>query len=139
MFPFLVCLTLSPAQPPAPRLPHDNLLIYRGEDGQPRPMRTADDWRLRRAEILAGFAAVAGTLPGAERRCPLDLRVEEEADCGGYVRRRVSYASEPGGRVPAWLLVPKAALNGGPKAPGVLCLHPTNNTIGAGVVVGLGG
>ena len=31
-------------------------------------------------------------------------------DCGKYLRRLISYASEPGSRVPAYLLVPKAAL-----------------------------
>ena len=55
-------------------------------------------------------------------RGPLDLRFESETDCGAYVRHRVSYQSEPGLRVPAWLLVPRAP--GAPAgAPGVLFLH----------------
>jgi dienelactone hydrolase len=82
---------------------------------------------------------VMGTLPGAEKRCPLDVHIDEEVDCGSYVRRRISYASEPGGRVPAYLLIPKSALAGQAKAAAVLCLHPTDNTIGHQVVVGLGG
>jgi dienelactone hydrolase len=55
-------------------------------------------------------------------RGPLDLRTEGETDCGAYVRRRVSYQSEPGLRIPAWLLVPKQVT---PErhAPGVLFLH----------------
>ncbi|MCA1964894.1 MAG: alpha/beta hydrolase, partial [Prosthecobacter sp.] len=78
--------------------------------------------------------------PGREQRCPLDLRVEEEADCGLYVRRLVSYQSTPGqgGRVPAYLCLPKAAL-AGKAVPAVLCLHRTENQIGHKVVVGLGG
>ena len=36
-----------------------------------------------------------GGLPGREKRCPLDLKVESETDCGTYVRRFVTYASEP--------------------------------------------
>jgi dienelactone hydrolase len=55
------------------------------------------------------------------------------------VRRLVSYAAEPGGRVPAYLLIPKPLLDAGEPAPAVLCLHPTDNTIGHQVVVGLGG
>jgi predicted dienelactone hydrolase len=35
--------------------------------------------------------------------------------------------------------VPKAALADGSKRPAVLCLHPTDNVTGHGVVVGLGG
>jgi dienelactone hydrolase len=60
-------------------------------------------------------------------------------DCGTYVRRLISYASEPGSRVPAYLCIPKAALavNAEP-VPAVLCLHGTDNVVGHGIVVGLG-
>jgi hypothetical protein len=132
--------------PPSSRLPRDNLLVFRGLDNQPRPVRTIDDWRKRRAEILEGVRAVMGPWPGAEKRCPLEMKVEEEVDCGRYVRRRITYASEPGCRVPAYLLVPKALLRSdgdgagpGAKAPAVLCPHPTDNAVGYGTVVGLGG
>ena len=123
-----------------PRLPRDNLLVYRGSDGVPTPVRTIDDWLKRRAEILEGMQSVMGRLPGPEKRCPLDMRVEEEVDCGKYVRRLITYASEPGSRVPAYLLVPKALVReGATPVPAVLCLHGTDNVVGHGVVVGLGG
>jgi hypothetical protein len=82
---------------------------------------------------------IMGPLPGKEKRCPLDLRVEEETDAGSYLRRLITYAAEPGGRVPAYLLIPKRAMKAGAKAHGVLCLHPTDDKIGHKVVVGLGG
>ncbi len=128
--------------PPAatPRLPRDNLLVYRGLEDASEPVRDTGDWLKRRAEILAGMQAVMGPLPGAEKRCPLALRVEEEVDCGSHVRRLITYASEPGSRVPAYLLVPKAVLRGeGERVPAILCLHGTDNVVGHGVVVGLGG
>src|SRR5205085_8006747 len=71
---------------PAPRLPRDNLLVYRGPDGKPMPVQSTSDWLKRRAEIVAGMQSVMGTLPGPEKRCPLDVRVEEEVDGGSYVR-----------------------------------------------------
>jgi len=127
------------ATPTAPRLPRDNLLVYRGPGNKPLPVRTVDDWLKRRAEILAGMQAVMGRLPGPERRCPLDMKVDEEVDCGRYVRRLITYSSEPGSRVPAYLLIPKAVLDGsGRQAPAVLCLHGTDNVVGHGIVVGLG-
>lgn len=123
----------------SPRLPSDNLLVFRGDDQQPHPVRTLADWNRRRAEILRGMQAVMGDLPGTEKRCPLDPRVEEETDCGSYVRRLVTYAAEPGGRVPAYLLIPKALLGDRKRqAPAVLCLHGTDNVVGHGTVVGLG-
>ena len=78
-----------------------------------------------------------GKLPGEEKRCPLDVRVEEEEDAGTYLRRRISYAAEPGARVPAYLLIPKDAVNNQGRAPAVLALHQTH-PLGQKVVVGLG-
>jgi hypothetical protein len=124
----------------APRLPRDNLLVYRGPEGAAEPVRTTDDWLKRRAAILAGMQAVMGPLPGPEKRCPLAMRVEDEVDCGSHVRRLITYASEPGSRVPAYLLIPKAVLRSeGERVPAILCLHGTDNVVGHGVVVGLGG
>lgn len=121
-----------------PRLPRDNLLVYRGPDGKPAAVRTVEDWAKRRAEVIRGMESVMGKLPGAEKRCALDPKVEEEVDCGTHVRRLLTYASEPGSRVPAYLLIPKDVLNGKKKAPAILCLHGTDNVVGHGTVVGLG-
>jgi dienelactone hydrolase len=126
----------EPAAPP--RLPRDNLLLYRGEDGKPRPVTNVEEWAKRRAEIVRGMESVMGKLPGPEKRCPLDIRVEEEVDGGKYVRRLITYASEPGSRVPAYLLIPKDVLKGERKAAAILCLHGTDNVVGHGTVVGLG-
>ena len=120
-------------------MPRENLLVYRGQDGARKPVATTDDWLQRRKEIVAGMQAVMGRLPGPEKRCPLDVKVEEEVDCGSYVRRSITYSSEPGSRVPAYLLIPKEVLRGeGKRVPAVLCLHGTDNVVGNGVVVGLG-
>ncbi len=76
-----------------------------------------------------------GPLPGDERRAPLDVKVVGEADCGDYLRRLINYSAEPGGRTPAYLLIPKQALGGDRPAPGVLALHPTEHKIGHRVVI----
>jgi hypothetical protein len=135
-----VSITAATADnPPTPRLPRDNLLVYRGPETQTQPVSNTSDWLKRRAEIVAGMQSVMGRLPGNEKRCPLDMNIEEEVDCGSYVRRLVTYSSEPGGRVPAYLCIPKSALEKNAKPiPAVLCPHPTDNSIGHGVVVGLG-
>lgn len=129
------------AQPPTPRLPRDNLLVYRGADGKAAEVKAPADWENRRAEVVRGMESVMGKFPGADRRGALDLKVESETDAGSYVRRLVTFAADagPGGRVPAWILVPKAVLDRKKKASAVLALHPTDNVIGHDVVVGLGG
>src|SRR5438132_14280699 len=75
-----------------PRLPRDNLLIYRGGDGKPVPVQRVEEWAKRRAEVVRGMESVMGKLPGEAKRCPLDMKVEEEIDGETYVRRLVTYA-----------------------------------------------
>jgi hypothetical protein len=99
------------------------------------PVKSKSDWLKRRAEIVRGFEQIAGPLPGREKRCALDVRVEEKTDCGTYERQLINYASEPGSRVPAYLLVPKTALASLKKTPAVLCLHPTDMEYGHRVTV----
>ena len=127
----LIATLLYAAEPPIAavpeRLDRENLLEYRADDGTVVPVRSIDDWKKRRAEILRGFEEVAGPLPGAGKRVPLDLRIEEEADFKTYVRRRITYTAEPGSRVPAHLYVPKEYLSSDStrRARAVLCLMGT--------------
>ena len=124
------------------RLPRENLLLRHDAAGATVPARSTADWQARRAEIVRGMETVMGAFPGATspKRVPLDVRIEEEIDRGTYVIRRLTYQSEPGSRTPAFLCLPKAALTATARTfPAVLCLHPTDQTAGAGVVVGLGG
>lgn len=129
------------ARAQAPQVPrykdHTNLMVVNGqEEGESKPVTSATDWRVRRDHILGNLQLVTGPLPGAERRVLLDIRVEEEHDEPTYTRRKISYASEPGDRVPAWLLVPKGHHSG--RRPAALCLHQTVS-IGKDEPVGLGG
>ena len=123
----------------AVRLDRNNLLQYRDASGEVQPVTTPADWHKRRAEILRGMQEVMGKLPGEERRVPLEVKVEEEVDAGKYVRRLVTYQSEPESRTPAYLCIPKDVMAGKRNAPAVLCLHPTDNKVGHKVVLGLGG
>jgi dienelactone hydrolase len=121
------------------RLPREDLLIYRDPAGKSAPVKSVEDWLKRRGEIVAGMESVMGQMPGREKRCDLDVKVESEVDCGTYIRRSITYASEPGSRVPAYLLIPKLALEkSATRLPAVLALHPTDDRVGNGVLVGLG-
>lgn len=131
-------LSASENVPPIRGLSRTNLLEHTPLGARGRAVQSVRDWEIRRREAVKGFESVAGRLPGAELRCALEMQVVEEADCGTYVRRLITYASQPGGRVPAYLCIPKQALAGNP-APAALCLHPTDNVAGHKVVVGLGG
>jgi dienelactone hydrolase len=134
---FYVASTLQSAEMvmPATRLPRTNLLVYHNPQGDVMPVRSKADWLKRRAEIVAGAQAIMGRLPGADKRCPLEVRAEAEVDCGTYVRRFITYASEPRSRVPAFLLIPKSALAHRKRVPAILALHPTDMEQGHRVIV----
>jgi len=129
----------STGQETAARLNRNDLLQFRDDAGRTAQVTNTIEWQQRRADIVKGMQSVMGPMPGDERRVGADLKVQEESDIGSYVRRLITYQSEPGSRTPAYLCIPKDVLAGKRKAAAVLCLHPTDNTVGHKVVVGLGG
>jgi dienelactone hydrolase len=114
---------------------HTDLSVFRDARGELRPVTSPAEWAIRRAHVLASVAEVTGPLPGPARRVPLDVQVVAEQDTEHYVRRKITFAVEPGDRVPAWLLVPHKLER---PAPALLCLHQTTS-IGKDEPAGLGG
>jgi dienelactone hydrolase len=114
---------------------HSKLLVVKDEQGIERPVKTPLDWGQRRAHILANVERVMGDLPDPTLRVPLDVKALKEERTEHYVRQSITYAAEPGDRVPAYLLIPHD-LKG--RAPAMLCLHQTTR-IGKGEPAGLGG
>jgi dienelactone hydrolase len=91
-------------------------------------------WAKEREQILADMQLVMGPLPDVSRKVALDVRIVEEVRTPHFVRKKLTFAAEPGDRVPAYLLVPVGAKG---KLPAVLCLHQTI-ALGKGEPAGLG-
>ncbi|MCL4201054.1 MAG: alpha/beta fold hydrolase [Pirellulaceae bacterium] len=128
--------TISSLPPTESAYPdHSDLTVFRDNDGQLQPIETPWHWGIRRAHILQGMEQVMGSLPASDRRVPLDVQVLAEEDAGSYIRRKITYAAEPGDRVPALLLIPKQ-IEG--RASAMLCLHPTS-PLGKAQVCGMDG
>jgi dienelactone hydrolase len=113
---------------------HQDLNYYLDATGKERPVRTTADWEQRRRHILVGMQAAMGALPGPGKRVPLDLKVLGEAKVGPLTRRKLTFASEPGVRVPAYLYLPP----GQNRRPAVLCLQQTTR-VGKDEPAGLAG
>jgi dienelactone hydrolase len=77
-------------------------------------MKRAAVGRLDRARLLRLLGNVPASVP------PLAPQRLETVDLGDVVREKVTYAVEPGERVPAYLFIPKA---GHPPYAAVLCHH----------------
>ena len=128
------------------RANRSNLLLFRTASGSVRQITTPAEWNKRRQQILTGMQQVMGKYPIPNDRPGPSIRIVEEADAGRYIRRLITYQSEVSPdssaencHTPAYLCIPKDVLAGKRKAAAVLCLHPTDNTVGHKVVVGLGG
>ena len=130
---------MSAAHPPEETPPFYTdkmrMLVYLDERGREREIRSAVDWEKRRAHILSNMERVMGPLPDRSNLPPLDVKVDGTEVVSGVVRKKVSFLSEPGDRVPAYLLMPKD-LEGA--APAMLCLHQTTK-IGKGEPAAMGG
>lgn len=118
------------------RSPREDQLVYLRGDGSLARIDSPAEWRFRRSETLAAMRSVMGPLPGPSKRCPLEVQTISVTNCGSYERRLISYASEPGSRVPAYLLIPVgASRQPGKQWPAVLALHPTDCEYGHRVLV----
>ena len=114
--------------PPDPYPNHRELLYYVDETGQARPVRTPEEWRMRRAHILRGMQAVMGPLPPLEDVPPPTMQVVAEEQRDGVRMQRIVYDGLRL-RVPALLLLPpaeaKRRLAPDGRGPAMLALHPT--------------
>jgi dienelactone hydrolase len=111
------------------------LSAYLDAAGKMQPITDAVDWQQRRAHILANMQLVTGPLPDRSDLIPLDMEVLETVSLSWGTRKKVTFAAEPGDRVPVYLLIPGKLTR---KAPAMLCLHQTTQ-IGKGEPAGLGG
>ncbi len=114
---------------------HSNLLVVRDADGNQRPVKTPQDWAVRRRHILDGMQDVMGPLPDRSALPPLDMQIVEQVELTNVTRKMITFAAEKGDRVSAYLLVPKDSKG---KLPAVLCLHQTTS-IGKSEPAGVGG
>jgi sugar phosphate isomerase/epimerase len=112
-----------------------NLFVYRDHSGRIRPVGTARDWGRRCEQTRLGMETVMGPLPEPWRDLPLELKVLEEVALPRVTRRKITYRTDPGDCVTAYLFLPNS---GGGPAPAMLCLHQTVD-IGKDEPAGLGG
>ncbi|MCL5005703.1 MAG: alpha/beta hydrolase family protein [Acidobacteria bacterium] len=98
-----------------------SLLLHNGRRESLRSVKSLQQWARYRREILRNMEEVMGPLP-RRPHVTLDIRKLEESDLGAVTRTKLTYRSEKGDHVPAYLLIPKSASG---RVAAVLCLHQT--------------
>jgi acetyl esterase/lipase len=130
VFAFLAAVMLVPlatARAVAEQLPPPQaanrppLLTYRSSGVKEKTVKTPEDWAVRRRQIIQGMEAAMGPLPDRAKSPPLDVRISERYAGDGFTRLKLSYASDEGDRVPAYLFLP---IRPGRRAA-ILALHQT--------------
>jgi pimeloyl-ACP methyl ester carboxylesterase len=105
------------------------------------PVRSKEEWAVRRLDTLRNLQSVMGDLP-QKSSVPLDLRILEEESTVGVNRQKITFVSEvlagEPDRVTAYLLLPDGSRRTRKKTAAVLCLHQTTR-IGKGEPAGVGG
>lgn len=86
-------------------------------------------------QVRSAMELVMGPFPSQKQRVAPDLQILEEERLAGCTRQLISFAVEPGDRLPAYLLMPHEPL---PGTPAVLCLHQTV-VLGKAEPAGVGG
>ncbi|MCY2963474.1 MAG: prolyl oligopeptidase family serine peptidase [Planctomycetota bacterium] len=123
--------------PPAPHYAEHLDLTYRLDAAnRKQPLKSVDEWKSRRRQIVEQFESAAGEFPGPAAKVPLELEVLEESQVGGLTRRKVRYRSDHFDRVSAWLFLPGAPT--GERRPAILCLQQTT-AVGKDEPAGLAG
>ncbi|MBL8814683.1 MAG: alpha/beta fold hydrolase [Planctomyces sp.] len=135
------------------RVDHRDLTWFLDSSGKTQPVRTQDDWALRRTQILAGMQEAMGAFPSPDRVPDFDIQVTEDVRIQDVRRLTLSIAVETSGatqnaRLPLDLYFPAALANSvDPSAilslksehsvPAMLALHPTGPA-GKRIVAGEG-
>ncbi len=115
---------------------HKNLLEYHSRSGKPKPVTNKANWDKRRKQILDGMQLAMGNLPDRNDLVNLDIEIISETKGNGFIRQSITFASEPGDRIPALLYIP-TNISKDKKLPAMLALHPTG-PLGKLIVAGEG-
>ncbi|MDB6113331.1 MAG: dipeptidyl aminopeptidase/acylaminoacyl-peptidase, partial [Lacunisphaera sp.] len=109
---------------PLPKRPY--VLSELNQNGIPpllEQITTKKEWAEKRSEILRTWLDYIGGLPERPR---VTYEVVSEEKMKDHVRKKIVFNSVDGDKIPAYLLIPDAAVAGGAKFPAILALHPTN-------------
>lgn len=117
-------------------LRHSDLSVYRADDGSLKPIRTPEDWAIRRQQILEGMQEATGELPSVANTADFDIRITEDVRMHDVRRLTLTIAVDETDRLPLDLYLPRSIADtvdvkqlliadSGSKIAAIVALHPT--------------
>jgi len=95
-------------------------LVYPLDNPDKSTIKTAAEWNARKQSLNNLISTFLGEAPPSKP--PLAPKIVEEKSLESHTRIKLTFQSEPGENVPAYLLVPKKLAG---RVPAVLCPHQT--------------
>jgi dienelactone hydrolase len=92
-------------------------------NGDGKKITPKEDWEKARSALREAWLERLGKPP--EKADALDVKIDKTEEADGYTRRLLSFGSEGGDRIRAYLLTP-ASLKEGEKRPAVVVFHETS-------------
>jgi putative membrane-bound dehydrogenase-like protein len=137
-----------PASTSAPQLRHSDLSVYQADDGSLKPVKSADDWAIRRGQILKGMQEATGPLPSRENLPAFDVKITADERVNGVRRLSLNIDMGDNDRLPLDLYLPASIADSidaaklldsdsSVKLAAIVALHPTGPA-GKRIVAGAG-
>ncbi len=99
-------------------------MAYRSRDGREIPVRSAEDWAVRRRQIIEGMEAAMGKLPDRSKLPAPEFRVKRQIEGDRFHRLEIAYRVDEDEWVPAHLYLPKNRPVG-QRVAAVVAMHGT--------------
>lgn len=112
------------------------LLTYHHSSGLEKPVLSADDWEIKRKEILEGMQKGIGALPDFSALPAPAIQIIDSLKESKYTRFLISFTAAENENVPAYLYIPSRK-GSRKKFPAMLVLHGTGD-LGKKIVDGQG-
>lgn len=105
-------------------IPETVLLSYIDKTGKVKPVYTAEEWEIRRLQILDSMQAVMGKLPDRKKLPPFNLQILDSLITKNYIRYNIRFTVAENESLSAYLYFP-VQQGGKKKLPAMLALHQT--------------
>src|SRR5690606_27676208 len=83
-----------------------DLLTFVDGSGKYTSVKTTEDWKIKRKQVLLGMEEAMGKLPSREGLPPMDITYSDSLNTDNYTRYTIRFTVADGEILPAFLYIP---------------------------------